>query len=117
MLRETRKNLLSESGRGLTAREYAVAIEVALKREIGTSRHAVKTLARMTNASERTVQNWLSGVRGPNGVHLILLAQNFASIRSTIMFLAGQGMQQYADMEAAVQLLFEAIAMLTGNRK
>ncbi|MEK6354995.1 MAG: hypothetical protein V4796_15595 [Burkholderia cenocepacia] len=115
MLRETRKNLLSESGRRLTASEYAVAIEVALKREIGTSRHGVKMLARMTNASERTVQNWLSGVRGPNGVHLILLAQNFASIRSTIMFLAGQGMQQSADMEAVVQLLFEAIAMLNGQ--
>lgn len=116
MLRETRKNLPSEQGRGITAREYAVAIEVALKREIGTSRHAVKTLARMTTASERTVQNWLSGVRGPNGVHLILLAQNFASVRSTIMFLAGQGMQQSADMEAVVRLLFEAIAMLTEQR-
>ncbi|RQP36516.1 hypothetical protein [Burkholderia ubonensis] len=116
MLRETRKNLPGESNRGLTVREYAVAIEVALKREIGTSRHAVKTLARMTHASERTVQNWLAGVRGPNGVHLILLAQNFASIRSTIIFLAGQGMQQSADMEAVVRLLFEAIAMLTDQQ-
>lgn len=115
MLRETRKKLPNEQGRGLTASEYAVAIEVALKREIGASRHAVKTLARMTQASERTVQNWLSGVRGPNGVHLILLAQNFASIRSTIMFLAGQGMLQSPNMEAVVRLLFEAIAMLTDH--
>lgn len=116
MLRETRKNLPSDSGRGLNAREYAVAIEVALKREVGTSRHAVKSLARMTHASERTVQNWLSGTRGPSGVHLILLAQNLAAIRSTIMFLAGQGMQQSTDMEAVIRLLFEAIAMLTdGN--
>jgi hypothetical protein len=117
MLRETRKKLPSGQGRGLTAREYAVAIEVALKRETGASRHAVKTLARMTHASERTVQNWLSGVRGPNGVHLILLAQNFASVRSAIMFLAGQGMQQSADMEAVVRLLFEAIAMLTDRKE
>lgn len=117
MLRETSKKLPSAQGRGLNAREYAVAIEVALTREIGTSRHAVKTLARMTHASERTVQNWLSGVRGPSGIHLILLAQNFASIRSTIMFLAGQGMQQSADMEAVVRLLFEAIAMLTDHRE
>ncbi|WP_020067305.1 hypothetical protein [Paraburkholderia caledonica] len=115
MLRETRKKLPSGQNLGLTAREYAVAIEVALKRETGTSRHAVKTLARMTHASERTVQNWLSGVRGPNGVHLILLAQNFASVRSAIMFLAGQGMQQSADIEAVVRLLFEAIAMLTNR--
>ncbi|WP_423378114.1 hypothetical protein [Burkholderia sp. LMG 32019] len=115
MLRETRKKLPIESGRGLTAREYAVAVEVALKREIGTSRHAVKSLARLTHASERTVQNWLSGVRGPNGVHLILLAQNFASIRSAIMFLAGQGMQQSADLEAVIQLLLEAIAKLNGQ--
>ncbi|MBX3764883.1 hypothetical protein, partial [Burkholderia cepacia] len=80
-----------------------------------TSRHAVKSLARLTHASERTVQNWLSGVRGPNGVHLILLAQNFAAIRSTIMFLAGQGMQQSADLEAVIQLLLEAIAKLNGQ--
>lgn len=113
MLRETRKKLPNEQNRGLTGSEYAVAIEVALKREIGTSRHAVKTLARMTHASERTVQNWLSGVRGPSGVHLILLAQNFASIRSTIMFLAGQGMQRPTETADVVQLLFEAIAMLT----
>lgn len=117
MLRETRKNLRGESSRALNAREYAVAIEVALKREMGASRHSVKTLARMTNASERTVQNWLSGIRGPNGVHLILLAQNFASIRSTIMFLAGQGMQQSADMEAVIRLLFEAITMLNGQER
>jgi len=115
MLRETSKKLRGERGRGLTPREYAIAIEVALKREIGTSRHAVKTLARMTNASERTVQNWLTGVRGPSGVHLILLAQNLASIRSTIALLAGQGMQQSADMEAAVRLLFEAISVLTNG--
>ena len=38
MLRETRKNLLSESGRGLTAREYAVAIEVALKLRNGEAK-------------------------------------------------------------------------------
>jgi len=113
MLREARKKLPNDSARKITPHEYAVAIEVALKREIGTSRHAVKTLARMTNASERTVQNWLSGVRGPTGVHLILLAQNFALIRSTIMFLAGQGLQQSCDTEAVVQLLLDAIEMLT----
>mgnify|MGYP001552373339 CR=1 FL=1 len=112
MLRETRKKLRSEQNRGLTSTEYAVAIELALKREIGKSRHAVKSLARMTHASERTVQNWLSGTRGPSGVHLILLAQNFASVRSTINRLAGQGMQQ-ADIEPAVRLLYEVISLLT----
>ena len=113
MLRETRKKLRSEQNRGLTSTEYAVAIELALKREIGKSRHAVKTLARMTHASERTVQNWLSGMRGPNGVHLILLAQNFASVRSTINRLAGQGMQEFTNTEAVVELLQEAISRLT----
>ncbi|WP_180985313.1 hypothetical protein [Burkholderia thailandensis] len=48
-------------------------------------------------------------------MHLILLAQNFASIRSTIMFLAGQGMQQAADLEAVIQLLLDAIAKLNGH--
>ncbi|MGN6083542.1 hypothetical protein [Trinickia sp.] len=85
--------------------------------EIGTSRHAVRSLARMTHASERTVQNWLSGVRGPSRVHPILLAQNFASIRTTIMFLAGHGMQPSADIEDVIRLLFEAITRLSGPGK
>lgn len=114
MLPETRKKLRAKSGNKLTSNEYAVAIEVALKRELGSSRHAVKTLARITHASERTVQNWLSGVRGPSGVHLILLAQNFASIRSTIMFLAGQGMQPL-DSNLIIEHLFKAIELLTNH--
>lgn len=113
MLREARKKLRNETPKKLTAHEYAIAIEVALKQEIGTSRHAVKTLSKLTNASERTVQNWLAGVRGPNGVHLILLAQNFSSVRSTIMFLSGQERQYPVGSEIIVDILFEAIALLT----
>ncbi len=113
MLREAGKKLRTETPKNLTAHEYAIAIEVALKQEIGASRHAVKTLCKLTNASERTVQNWLAGVRGPSAVHLILLAQNFSSVRSTIMFLSGQEGRYSVGSEIVVDLLFEAIALLT----
>ena len=56
MLREARKKLRNETPKKLTAHEYAIAIEVALKQEIGTSRHAVKTLSKLTNASEGTAE-------------------------------------------------------------
>ncbi len=55
MFRETRKKLPSELKR-ITDSEYAFAIAVALKQEMGDSRHAAKKLARMTGASE-PVQN------------------------------------------------------------
>lgn len=112
MLPETRKKLPNETFKKLTASEYAVAIESALKRELGSSRHAVKTLSRLTSASERTVQNWLAGIRGPNGVHLIILAQHYYSVRTTIMLLAGQGTNDPRDDEVVLRLLFDAIELL-----
>jgi hypothetical protein len=52
---------------------YEGLIASALRRELGGSHKAVKTLMRWTGASARTSKNWLSGAVGPNGLHLILL--------------------------------------------
>jgi hypothetical protein len=52
---------------------YEGLIASALRRELGGSHQAVKTLMRWTGASARTSKNWLSGAVGPNGLHLILL--------------------------------------------
>ncbi|MGF6596138.1 transcriptional regulator with XRE-family HTH domain [Paraburkholderia sp. GAS448] len=89
MLRETPKELPGELKR-INDSEYAFAIAVTLKQEVGDSRHAAKKLARMTGASERTVQNWLSAVRGPSGLHLIRLAQNLAAVRAAMMRLTSE---------------------------
>lgn len=113
MLRETRKNLPNELKR-ISDSEYAFAIAVALKQEMGNSRHAVKTLARMTGASERTAQNWLSAVRGPSGLHLIRLSQHFASVRATITTLSGQDTSRSSTINTAVTLIHEAASLLLG---
>jgi hypothetical protein len=111
MLPETRKRLPGELKK-ITDSEYAFAIAFALKQEIGDSRHAVKTLARMTGASERTARNWLSAVRGPSGLHLIRLAQNSEAIRATLITLSGQEKSRSSTVSAALTLIHEAVSLL-----
>jgi hypothetical protein len=72
---------------------YAVAIAVALRRELGTTHQAVKSVMRWTGASERTVKYWLSGSRGPSGEHLIALAASSETILE--IFLRRAGRQNY----------------------
>lgn len=48
---------------------------MALREELEGSRQSIKMLVRWTGASERTVQNWLGGVRGPSGPHPVALAK------------------------------------------
>lgn len=111
MLRETRTKLRGEL-KNVTDSEYAFAIAVALKQEMGNAKNTAKKLARVTGASERTAQNWLSAVRGPSGLHLILLAQNFAAVRATITQLACQEKFSDDDIDAVVQMLSGAISLL-----
>lgn len=63
--------MLPKKGRVLPATDYADVIAFALRGELGESHRAVKTVMRWTGASERAVKNWLSGVSGPSGAHLV----------------------------------------------
>ena len=67
---------------------YRKAIADALRRELGPTHQAIKTVMRWTGASERTVKYWLSGERGPSGEHLILLAQYSDALLLTILTMA-----------------------------
>ena len=58
---------------------YRKAIADTLRRELGPTHQAIKTVMRWTGASERTAKYWLSGERGPSGEHLIRLAQGRVS--------------------------------------
>jgi hypothetical protein len=83
------------SGRGEAGDvSYAAAIAGALRRELGTTHQAVKSVMRWTGASERTVKYWFSGRRGPSGEHLIALAASSESILETLLRRAGR--QKYA---------------------
>jgi hypothetical protein len=52
---------------------YATMIATALRKELGNSHRATKTVMRWTGASERTVKHWLAGHHGPGGEYLIAL--------------------------------------------
>lgn len=73
-----------------TAIMYSQAIAQALKHEFGNSRNAVKTVARWTGASERTVKNWFSGRSGPSGEHLIGLAHKSDDVLEVFLLLSGR---------------------------
>ena len=67
---------------------YRKAIADALRRELGATHQAIKTVMRWTGASERTAKYWLSGERGPSGEHLIRLAQHSDAVLITILTMA-----------------------------
>lgn len=55
---------------------YSRAIAYALKCELGMTHQAAKILMGWTGAGEWTVKNWLAGVSGPSGNHLVKLIRN-----------------------------------------
>jgi hypothetical protein len=67
---------------------FAREIGEALRSELNDSHKAIKTVMSWTGASERSAKNWLSGVHGPGGWHLILLARHSEAVVATILRLA-----------------------------
>src|SRR5262245_65186330 len=54
--------------------DYAASVATALRSELGDSHRAIKTVMRWTGATDRTAKNWVTGIRGPRGEHLISYA-------------------------------------------
>lgn len=69
---------------------YAMAVAYALKSQLGTTHRAVKIIMRWTGAGERTVKNWLSGVSGPNGQHLVDLIRHSDEVLDILLLMAGR---------------------------
>jgi hypothetical protein len=69
---------------------YAPAIARSLKRELGETHQAVKTLRRWTGAGERTVKNWLAGSAGPSGQYLLAIIRYSDDVLETVLLLAGR---------------------------
>ncbi len=67
---------------------YRKAIADTLRREVGPTHQAIKTVMRWTGVSERTAKYWLSGDRGPSGEHLIRLAQHSDAVLITFLSMA-----------------------------
>jgi hypothetical protein len=106
-------------GAGEPRVDYAGAIAVALRQELGTTHQAIKSVMRWTGAGERTVKYWFAGTRGPSGEHLISLARHSDAIVD--LFLRRAGRPHHASafrlMEARDKLgeLLEAIQSIVGE--
>ncbi len=72
------------------ATDYRTAIARALHEELGGTHRAIKMAMRWTGASERTVNYWFAGERGPSGDHLISLARHSDAVLCVILALAGR---------------------------
>jgi hypothetical protein len=69
---------------------YPRAIAYALKCELGSTHQAVKIIMRWTGAGERSVKNWLAGISGPSGQHLVDLIRNSDDVLAILLILAGR---------------------------
>src|SRR5665213_4184443 len=81
---------------------YAMAVAYALKSQLGTTHRAVKIIMRWTDAGERTVKNWLAGVSGPNGQHLVELIRHSDEVLDVLLLMAGR--QQIAAAKKLVDV-------------
>ncbi len=81
---------------------YAMAVAYALKSQLGATHRAVKIIMRWTGAGERTVKNWLAGVSGPNGQHLVELIRNSDEVLDVLLLMAGR--QQIAAAKKLVDV-------------
>ena len=69
---------------------YPQAVAYALKCELGSTHQAVKIIRKWTGAGERTVKNWLAGISGPSGQHLVDLIRNSDDVLAILLILAGR---------------------------
>ena len=70
--------------------DYVSVVAAELRRELGGTHRAVKTIMTWTGASERTVKNWLAGRYGPSGEHLIHLFRHSDLVLDAVLHLAGR---------------------------
>jgi hypothetical protein len=63
-------------------------IAAALRRDLGSTHQAIKTVMRWTGASERTVKNWFAARSGPSGEHLVALIHHSDEVFERNLLLA-----------------------------
>jgi hypothetical protein len=101
---------------------YPVAIAHALQNQLGSTHQAIKIVMRWTGAGERTVKNWLAGISGPNGQHLVDLIRHSDEVLEVLLILAGR--QQIVAVQKVVDIrnkLLETVGQIDelmggGNR-
>ena len=106
------KTFPSEDKQPIDRQEYQMAVAVALKRELGGSHRAIKTLMKWAGVSERTAKNWLNGTHAPSGENLVSLIRNSNEAMAMVLELA-----EREEQRCAFQLieLREKLVLLVSN--
>src|SRR5712691_8683436 len=81
---------------------HPAAIAYALRNQLGTTHQAIKIVMGWTGAGEPTVKNWLAGVSGPSGQHLVDLIRHSDDVLEVLLILAGR--QQIVAAQKLVDL-------------
>jgi hypothetical protein len=112
-----KKGVVFPNGENLGA--YSRAVAYALKYELGSTHQAVKIVMGWTGAGERTVKNWLAGISGPSGQHIVELIRHSDSVLAVLLMLAGReeaiAMQALVDARNKLADTVERIDTLMGK--
>jgi hypothetical protein len=103
MLPKMGNHLPTDNGRGDGGLNYAAAVALALRGDLGDSHRAIKVVMRWTGASERTAKYWFAGARGPTGEHLVSLIHHSDAVLYAILQLAGRETSMMAVNLAAIR--------------
>lgn len=125
MLPKTRKSLQNELSNQINPAAYAAIIATALKKELGGSHRAIKTIQRWTGAGERTAINWLSAENGPSGPYLATLSEHSDSVLEAFLIMAQrehiildlQVNQVKQELETALSKIDDLIKNSAQNRR
>ena len=91
---------LRKSARVSSDQELADQIGNALRKELGGSRRATKTIMRWTGVSDKTARSWLFGNSSPNGFHMIALAGNSELVMKIVLERTG-----YSSLSVGLELV------------
>ena len=83
-------NRFPNAGGRLSEADYVTAVSEALRAELGTGRNAAKQIQRWNDVTDRTARNWLNGVVGPSGHHLVGLARQSDAVLSAVITMTGR---------------------------
>jgi hypothetical protein len=74
----------------LDSMAFASAISTALREDYGDTHAAVKTIARLTGANQRSAKNWLEARNGPSGQSLIALCRHSDRVFEAVVRMSGR---------------------------
>jgi hypothetical protein len=69
---------------------FSVAMAAALRRAYGGRHSAIKIVAEIVGANERTVRNWFEAKNGPSGEYLVQLISHSEEMLASLLTLAGK---------------------------